>query len=81
VAKKVYYGPVYFRRESEPYMTLALAGARRRISSSSNGETRPATLEGAEYLIEHLPRLARELRWRSTDAVPHTRQGGRQTIL
>jgi signal transduction histidine kinase len=26
VAKKVYYGPVYFRRESEPYMTLALAG-------------------------------------------------------
>ena len=27
--KKVYYGPVYFRRESEPYMTLALAGARR----------------------------------------------------
>src|SRR6266576_929161 len=29
VAKKVYYGPVYFRRESEPYMTLAIAGARR----------------------------------------------------
>jgi signal transduction histidine kinase len=28
-ARKVYYGPVYFRRESEPYMTLALAGARR----------------------------------------------------
>ncbi|MBV8837781.1 MAG: GAF domain-containing protein [Alphaproteobacteria bacterium] len=29
VARKVYYGPVYFRRESEPYMTLAIAGARR----------------------------------------------------
>jgi hypothetical protein len=29
VAKKVYYGPVYFRRESEPYMTLLLAGTRR----------------------------------------------------
>ena len=28
-AHKVYYGPVYFRRESEPYMTLALAGTRR----------------------------------------------------
>jgi signal transduction histidine kinase/CheY-like chemotaxis protein len=28
VAKGVYYGPVYFRRESEPYMTLALAGRR-----------------------------------------------------
>jgi hypothetical protein len=28
VAKKVYYGPVYFRQESEPYMTLSLAGAR-----------------------------------------------------
>ena len=29
VAKKIYYGPVYFRRKSEPYMTLAMAGARR----------------------------------------------------
>jgi hypothetical protein len=28
VAKKIYYGPVYLRRESEPYMTLALAGTR-----------------------------------------------------
>ena len=29
MARKVYYSPVYFRRESEPYMTLALAGTRR----------------------------------------------------
>src|SRR4051794_11331558 len=29
VAHKVYYGPVYFRRESEPYMTLALSGTRK----------------------------------------------------
>ena len=29
MAHKIYYGPVYFRYESEPYMTLALAGARR----------------------------------------------------
>ncbi len=29
VKHKVYYGPVYFRRESEPYMTLSLAGTRR----------------------------------------------------
>jgi signal transduction histidine kinase/CheY-like chemotaxis protein len=29
VARKVYYGPVYFRRESEPYMPLAIAGTRR----------------------------------------------------
>src|SRR5256886_5251239 len=28
-AHKVYYGPVYFRRESEPYMTLSLAGTRK----------------------------------------------------
>ena len=28
VAKKIYYGPVYMRRESEPYMTLAMAGFR-----------------------------------------------------
>ncbi len=28
-AHKVYYGPVYFRRESEPYMTLSLSGTRR----------------------------------------------------
>jgi len=29
VAHKVYYGPVYFRRASEPYMTISLAGTRR----------------------------------------------------
>jgi hypothetical protein len=29
VAHKVYYGPVYFRRESEPHMALSLAGTRR----------------------------------------------------
>jgi signal transduction histidine kinase len=29
VAHKIYYGPVYFRRESEPYMTLAMAGTRK----------------------------------------------------
>jgi Cache domain len=29
VAKKVYYGPVYFRGETEPFMTLAVAGTRR----------------------------------------------------
>ena len=29
VKSKVYYGPIYFRRESEPYMSLALAGTRR----------------------------------------------------
>jgi len=26
MARKIYYGPVFFRDESEPYMTLALAG-------------------------------------------------------
>jgi len=29
IADKVYYGPVYFRRGTEPFMTLAMAGARR----------------------------------------------------
>jgi signal transduction histidine kinase/CheY-like chemotaxis protein len=29
VANKVYYGPVHFLRESEPYMVLAMAGVRR----------------------------------------------------
>ncbi len=29
VANKKYYGPVYFYRKSEPYMTLSLAGTRR----------------------------------------------------
>ncbi|MBR1157254.1 M56 family metallopeptidase [Bradyrhizobium sp. JYMT SZCCT0428] len=28
VAKKIYYGPVYMRRESEPYMTLGMASGR-----------------------------------------------------
>ncbi len=34
VKNKVYYGPVYFRRESEPYMTLSLAGTRRNAGVS-----------------------------------------------
>ena len=34
VAHKVYYGPVYFRRKSEPYMTLALAGTRKEAGVS-----------------------------------------------
>jgi hypothetical protein len=29
VAKKFYYGPMYLRRQSEPFMTLAVAGTRR----------------------------------------------------
>jgi len=28
LAKKIYYGPVYMRRDSEPYMTLGMAGRR-----------------------------------------------------
>lgn len=34
VAHKVFYGPVYFRRDSEPYMTLAQAGARKEAGVS-----------------------------------------------
>ena len=34
VAHRVYYGPVYLRRESEPYMTLALAGTGRNAGVS-----------------------------------------------
>jgi len=34
VARKVYYGPVYFQRESEPYMTLAIAGTRKNTGIS-----------------------------------------------
>jgi hypothetical protein len=34
VAHNVYYGPVYFRRESQPYMTLSLAGTRREAGVS-----------------------------------------------
>jgi signal transduction histidine kinase/CheY-like chemotaxis protein len=29
INNKIYYGPVYFRRGTEPFMTLAMAGARR----------------------------------------------------
>ena len=29
IANKIYYGPVHFVRESEPYMTIAMAGVRR----------------------------------------------------
>jgi class 3 adenylate cyclase/HAMP domain-containing protein len=34
VKNKVYYGPVYFRRGSEPYMTLSLSGTRRNAGVS-----------------------------------------------
>jgi signal transduction histidine kinase len=34
IANKVYYGPVYFRRESEPYMTLAVSGPLREAGVS-----------------------------------------------
>ncbi len=34
VARHVYYGPIYFRRESEPYMEIAVAGARRDVGVS-----------------------------------------------
>jgi hypothetical protein len=42
VAHKVYYGPVYFRRESEPYMTLSLAGTRRDNVEHAVGDEREA---------------------------------------
>jgi len=35
LAHKVYYGPVYLRRQSEPYMILSLAGTRREAGVSS----------------------------------------------
>jgi hypothetical protein len=38
VAHKVYYGPVYFRRRSEPYMTLSLAGTRKMPASAYRGQ-------------------------------------------
>jgi signal transduction histidine kinase len=34
IAHKVYYSPVYFRRESEPHMTVAIAGNRREAGVS-----------------------------------------------
>lgn len=34
IENRVYYGPVYFRRETEPYMTLAVAGPRRETGVS-----------------------------------------------
>ncbi|MFN0299019.1 MAG: ATP-binding protein [Burkholderiales bacterium] len=32
-ANRLYYGPVYFRRETEPFMTLAVGGARREFGA------------------------------------------------
>jgi signal transduction histidine kinase/DNA-binding NarL/FixJ family response regulator len=34
VARRVYHGPVYFRQESQPYMTLSVVGARREAGVS-----------------------------------------------
>src|SRR5213079_2469944 len=64
VAKKVYYGPVYFRRESEPYMTLAVAGTRRDagVSVADGDELQEARdTQGRKVLTAHA-RVA-PLRW------------------
>jgi signal transduction histidine kinase/CheY-like chemotaxis protein len=34
IAGKIYYGPVYFQRQTEPYVTLAMGGARREAGVS-----------------------------------------------
>jgi hypothetical protein len=60
VAHKVYYGPVYFRRESEPYMTLSLAGTRRdtgvsiaQVNLKFSGHGRAYVVDAAGRLIAH----------------------------
>ena len=55
VKNKVYYGPVYFRRESEPYMTLSLAGTRRDAGVSIAGSQSQA----------HLGRRLQDQGWRA----------------
>jgi hypothetical protein len=67
LANQSYFGPVYYRRESEPYMTVAVSGARRAngvaiaevnlkfiwdlVSAIEVGET------GWAYVIDHDGRL------------------------
>ncbi len=62
-----YYGPVYFRRESEPFLTLAIAG-RRRVDGVAIAEinlkyiwdlvTRIAVgIQGTAYLVDGTGRL------------------------
>src|SRR5436305_4962714 len=78
VAHKVYYGPVYFRRESEPYMTLSLAGTRKDagvsiaevnlkliwdvVSQSKVGERGHAYVVGAQGRLIAHPDISRVLR-------------------
>src|SRR5206468_2855594 len=58
VARKVYYGPVYFRRESEPYMTLAIAGTRRGAGTGDNPSQtvqEAENIEGRKVLTAYAP--------------------------
>src|SRR5262245_52185011 len=73
-ASKPYYGPLYFRRQSEPYMTLAIAGARREsgvvvaevnlklvqdlVSSSKVGERGVAYVVDAQDQVIAHPQLS-----------------------
>jgi hypothetical protein len=55
VAHRVYYGPVYFRRESDAYMTLSVAGARFRSRP-------PQVVSVVEVSLLLLSVLVRELK-------------------
>jgi two-component system, NtrC family, sensor kinase len=74
VAKRVYYGPVYFLRESAPYMTLSVAGTRLDAGISVAMVSAPPLMSIESYAVRSraISRCSfrRNLRWSSTSRPP-----------
>jgi hypothetical protein len=49
--KKVYYGPVYFRRQGEPYMTLSFTSTRRDAATSASASLRSISSKSRTWFL------------------------------
>jgi signal transduction histidine kinase/CheY-like chemotaxis protein len=92
IAGKVYYGPVYFQRQTEPYVTLAIGGARREagvsiaevnlqyiwdvVNEIRVGESGRAYVVGPEGQLIAHPDISRVLRNTNVSSLPQVAAAG-----